>query len=326
MTTPMRRQYLKLKSQHPDCILLFRLGDFYEAFDNDAKIVAEVCDVALTNRPVGNNQRVPLAGVPYHSVEGYLAKLVEAGHKVAVAEQVSEPGAGLVDREIQQVFTKGTTAEPSMLEDDRNNYLVAVLFNARGDEAGIAYCDISTGEFAATQVNSSGLAETELRLEEELARLRPSELITSEWKAEESGLAQLVASLQALVSPIEAWQVEFDTARGALHRHFGVRSLDGFGLQEKPQAVRAAAAILAYLQEMQPSALSQLVRLQSYAVSEFMVLDDSTRRNLELTETIRGADVRGSLLDVLDETPDTHGGTPAAELAGTTTTRHCPHQ
>ena len=308
MTTPMRRQYLKLKSQHPDCILLFRLGDFYEAFDNDAKIVAEVCDVALTNRPVGNNQRVPLAGVPYHSVEGYLAKLVEAGHKVAVAEQVSEPGAGLVDREIQQVFTKGTTAEPSMLEDDRNNYLVAVLFNARGDEAGIAYCDISTGEFAATQVNSSGLAETELRLEEELARLRPSELITSEWNAEESGLAQLIASLQALVSPIEAWQVEFDTARGALHRHFGVRSLDGFGLQEKPQALRAAAAILAYLQEMQPSALSQLVRLQSYAVSEFMVLDDSTRRNLELTETIRGANVRGSLLDVLDETQTPMGG------------------
>ncbi len=308
MTTPMRRQYLKLKSQHPDCILLFRLGDFYEAFDSDAEIVAEVCDVALTSRPVGNGQRVPLAGVPYHSVEGYLAKLVGAGHKVAVAEQVSEPGSGLVDREIQQVITKGTVAEPSMLDEDRNNYLVAVLFNARGDEAGIAYCDITTGEFAATQVGSSGLAETEQRLEEELARLRPSELITSEWNVEESGLANLIASLQAIVSPVEAWQVELDTARSALQRHFGVRSLDGFGLQERPQAVRAAAAILAYLQEMQPGALSQLVRLHSYAVSEFMVLDDSTRRNLELTETIRGADVRGSLLGVLDETLTPMGG------------------
>ena len=308
MTTPMRRQYLQLKSQHPECILLFRLGDFYEAFDRDAEIVAEVCDVALTSRPVGNNQRVPLAGVPYHSVEGYLAKLVEAGHKVAVAEQVSEPGSGLVDRKIQQVITKGTIAELSMLEDDRNNYLVAVLFNARGDEAGIAYCDITTGEFAATQIDSGGLAEIEQRLEEELARLRPSELITSDWNAAESGLAPLIASLQALVSPVEAWQVEIDTASDALQRHLGVRSLDGFGLQERPQAVRAAAAILAYLQEMQPSALSQLVRLHSYAVSEFMVLDDSTRRNLELTETLRGADVHGSLLGVLDETLTPMGG------------------
>ena len=304
----MRRQYLQLKSQHPDCILLFRLGDFYEAFDHDAEIVAEVCDVVLTSRPVGNNQRVPLAGVPYHSVEGYLAKLVEAGHKVAIAEQVSEPGSGLVDREIQQVITKGTIAEPSMLDDDRNNYLVAVLFSARGDEAGIAYCDITTGEFAATQIDSGGLAETEQRLEEELARLRPSELVTSDWNAEESRLAPLISSLQALVSPVEAWQVEIDTARDALQRHLGVRSLDGFGLQERPQAVRAAAAILAYLQEMQPSALSQLVRLHSYAVSEFMVLDDSTRRNLELTETIRGADARGSLLGVLDETLTPMGG------------------
>ncbi len=308
MTTPMRRQFLKLKGQHPDCILLFRLGDFYEAFDRDAEIVAEVCDVALTSRPVGNSQRVPLAGVPYHSVEGYLAKLVEAGHKVAIAEQVSEPGSGLVDREIQQVVTKGTIAEPSMLDDDRNNYLVAVLFNARGDEAGIAYCDITTGEFAATQVGSGASAETEQRLEEELARLQPSELITSGWDFEESRLAPLIASLQAIVSPIEAWQVELDTARSALQRHLGVRSLDGFGLQERPQAVRAAAAILAYLQEMQPGALSQLVRLHSYSVGEFMVLDDSTRRNLELTETIRGGDVRGSLLGVLDETLTPMGG------------------
>ena len=304
----MRRQYLKLKSQHPDCILFFRLGDFYEAFDNDAKVVAEVCDVALTSRPVGNNQRVPLAGVPYHSVEGYLAMLVEAGHKVAVAEQVSEPGAGLVEREIQQVITKGTIAEPSMLDADRNNYLVAVLLNAQGNEAGVAYCDITTGEFAATQINSREYAETERRLEEELGRLRPSELITSEWKVEESGLAPLIHDVQAIVSQVEAWQVELNTARSSLQRHLRVSSLDGFGLQDKPHAVRAAAAILAYLQEMQPGALSQLIRLRSYAVSEFMVLDESTRRNLELTETMRGGDVRGSLLGVLDETLTPMGG------------------
>ena len=304
----MRRQYLQLKSQHPDCILFFRLGDFYETFDADAEIVAEVCDVALTSRPVGSNQRVPLAGVPYHSVEGYLAQMVEAGYKVAIAEQVSEPGAGLVQREIQQVVTKGTIAEPSMLDDDRNNYLVAVLFNARGNEAGIAYCDITTGEFAATQISGKDSAETERRLEEELGRLQPSELITSDWNMEQSGLAPLFNSLQALVSQVEPWQVELDTGRAALQRHLRVSSLDGFGLHQKPQAVRAAAAILAYLQEMQPSALSQLVHLHSYAVSEFMVLDESTRRNLELTETMRGADVKGSLLAVLDQTLTPMGG------------------
>ena len=304
----MRRQYLQLKSQHPDCILFFRLGDFYETFDTDAEIVAEVCDVALTSRPVGSNQRVPLAGVPYHSVEGYLAQMVEAGYKVAIAEQVSEPGAGLVQREIQQVVTKGTIAEPSMLDDDRNNYLVAVLFDARGNEAGIAYCDITTGEFAATQISGRDSAETERRLEEELGRLQPSELITSDWNVEQSGLAPLFNSLQALVSQVEPWQVELDTGRAALQRHLRVSSLDGFGLHQKPQAVRAAAAILAYLQEMQPGALSQLVHLHSYAVSEFMVLDESTRRNLELTETMRGADVKGSLLAVLDQTLTPMGG------------------
>ena len=147
MTTPMRRQYLDIKRQYPGCILFFRLGDFYETFDDDAKIVAEVCDVVLTSRPVGDNQRVPLAGVPYHSVEGYLARLVKAGYKVAVAEQMSEAGNGLVDRSVQQVVTAGTITEPSMLDEDRNNYLVAVTFNSRGTEAGIACCDITTGEF-----------------------------------------------------------------------------------------------------------------------------------------------------------------------------------
>ena len=308
MTTPMRRQYLQLKSQHPDCILLFRLGDFYEAFDSDAETVAKVCDVALTSRPVGNNQRAPLAGVPYHSVEGYLAQLVEAGHKVAIAEQVSEPGSGLVEREIQQVITKGTVAEPSMLADDRNNYLVSVVSNAQGTAAGIAYCDITTGEFAATQIDSRDATETERRLGEELGRLQPSELITSDWNVAESGLAALVGRLQAVVAQVEPWQVELDTARNALQRHLGVRSLDGFGLQDKPQAVRAAAAVLAYLQEMQPSVLSQLVRLHSYTLSEFMALDESTRRNLELTETMRGGEVQGSVLGVLDETLTSMGG------------------
>jgi DNA mismatch repair protein MutS len=309
MTTPMRRQYLELKSQHPDCILFFRLGDFYETFDDDAKTVAEVCDVVLTSRPVGNNQRVPLAGVPYHSVEGYIAKLVQAGYKVAVAEQVSEPGNKLVDREIQHVVTKGTITEPTMLDDNRNNYLMAVTFSARGLEAGIAYCDITTGEFAATQINANSIDETERRVGEELSRLRPSELITADWSAEHTTLLRpLISSLGMVLSDVEPWQVELESARRTLQQQFRVSSLDGFGLQRRPQAIRAAAGVIAYLKEMQPAALPQLTHVQSYELGEFMTLDESTRHNLELTETIRGGSVKGSLLGVLDETLTPMGG------------------
>ena len=147
MTTPMRRQYLRIKKQYPDTIVLFRLGDFYETFDDDAKIVAQVCDIVLTSRPVGKDQRVPLAGVPYHSMEGYIAKLIQAGHKVAIVEQIGEvPAKGLVDREVVRVVTPGTVVEPSLLDERRNNYLVALV--VEGNRAGLAYADITTGEFA----------------------------------------------------------------------------------------------------------------------------------------------------------------------------------
>ena len=307
MTTPMRQQYLSLKSQYPDCILLFRLGDFYETFDDDAKVVAKVCDVVLTSRPVGNDQRVPLAGVPYHSVEGYIPRLIEAGYKVAIAEQMTEPGRGLVEREITRVITKGTVIEPGMLDAKRNNYLMAITFDSRGLSAGLAYCDITTGEFAATQIRGSQ-AEVMRRVGEELSRLHPSELIHVDWQPAESDLHGLVASLNLSLSTVEPWQVEIDTATESLKRHFQVTSLDGFGLQGRAEAVRAAAAIYAYLREMQPAALTQLVRLHSYEVSGFMTLDESTRRNLELTETIRGGGTKGSLLDVLDKTLTPMGG------------------
>jgi len=149
--TPMRKQYLSIKAEHPDCVLFFRMGDFYETFDDDAKILADVCDVVLTSRPVGNEERIPLAGVPHHSVDGYIARLIKAGHKVAIAEQVSEPGKGLVQREVRRVVTKGTAIEPNLLEDKQNNYLMAVTLphlaqeQGRAYQAGLAYCDITTG-------------------------------------------------------------------------------------------------------------------------------------------------------------------------------------
>ncbi len=308
MTTPMRRQYLALKKQYPDCILFFRLGDFYETFDEDAKLVARVCDVALTSRPVGNSQRVPLAGVPYHAAEGYIARLVEAGYKVAIAEQISEPGKGLVERAVQRVVTKGTVTEPALLDEKRNNYLVAVTFDGAGRQAGVAYCDVSTGEFAATQIRGSSAQETERRVGEELSRLRPSELILADWSLEGSALQPLVAALDVQISAVEPWQVAADTAQEFLERHFRVTSLDGFGLRGRVEAVRAAAAVLAYVKETQPAAAAQLTHLQSYEIGAFMTLDESTRRNLELTETIRGGSVKGSLLDVLDDTLTPMGG------------------
>jgi len=179
----MRQQYLSMKAAHPDCILFFRLGDFYETFDDDAKVVARVCDVVLTSRPVGNDQRVPLAGVPYHSVDGYIARLVEAGYRVAVAEQMSEPGKGLVEREVTRVISRGTVTEPGMLDARRNNYLLAICVHERatGSTAGLAYADISTGEFAATEIEAPTLAALEQRIGEEISRLQPSELIPVEW-------------------------------------------------------------------------------------------------------------------------------------------------
>lgn len=308
MTTPMRQQYLSLKSQYPDCLLFFRLGDFYETFDDDAKTIAKVCDVVLTSRPVGNDQRVPLAGVPHHSVEGYIARLIEAGYRVAIADQVSEPGKGLVEREVTRVITKGTLVEPGMLDEKRNNYLAAVSFNSRGTVAGLAYADITTGEFAVTEMSGGQPLEVERRVGEELSRLQPSELIAVDWNPSDSSLHGLIDLLHPVLSSVEPWQVAADSAYTRVTRHFHVSTLDGFGVSQTGEAVRAAAAILVYLQSMQPGALKQLTRLASYTVGEFMTLDESTRRNLELTETLRGNDTRGSLLGVLDRTLTPMGG------------------
>jgi DNA mismatch repair protein MutS len=222
----MRQQYLRIKEQYPEAIVFFRLGDFYEAFDDDAKLVARVCDIVLTSRPVGKNQRVPLAGVPYHSVEGYVAKLIQAGHKVAMVEQVGDvPARGLVDREVTRVVTPGTVVEPSLLDERRNNYLAAVV--VEGKEGGLAYADITTGEFEATQLAGDGIRGL---LMEELERLRPAEVITcdqalmTQIQAADSPLAGLV------VTEYDCWPFELDLARQALLEHFDVGSLDGYGL------------------------------------------------------------------------------------------------
>ncbi|MBC7223090.1 MAG: DNA mismatch repair protein MutS [Anaerolineae bacterium] len=302
MTTPMRRQYLQIKRQYPDAIVLFRLGDFYETFDEDAKIVAQVCDVVLTSRPVGKGHRVPLAGVPYHALETYLAKLIEAGYKVAIAEQVSDqPVRGLVDREVVRVVTPGTVTEPALLDEKRNNYLAAVVME--GTRAGLAYVDITTGEFAATQLEGVGVRDL---LAEELSRLDPAEVLVGGASQPERWAGALDG--RAALTEVADRYFDLEQAEDALRRQFGVASLEGFGLGGKPLAVRAAGAVLAYLQETQRDTLGRLRTPHTYSTADFMLLDPATRRNLELVETIRGRAVEGSLLGVLDLTRTPMGG------------------
>ncbi len=319
MTTPMRGQYLALKKQYPDIILLFRLGDFYETFDDDAKIVSSVCDVVLTSRPVGGDERVPLAGVPYHAIDGYIARLIGAGYRVAIAEQIgNEPPKGekLVPRFVRRVISAGTLIEPELLSEKRNNYVAALALGPLA--AGLAFADISTGEFAVTELTDG--SDVLRRVGEELSRLAPAEVLYAakdpRWtrrEASDAGSTTAADPLRSIlqgyqVTPYASWRFEESTARSALLEHFGAASLEGYGCEDKPLAVVAAGALLQYLQETQKEGLPQLVGLHTYSVGEFMTLDETTRRNLELTESIRGGSAHGSLLGVLDATLTPMGG------------------
>ncbi|HEX9019000.1 MAG TPA: DNA mismatch repair protein MutS, partial [Anaerolineaceae bacterium] len=290
-STPIRQQYLEIKRQYPDTILFFRLGDFYETFDEDAETTSRELDIVLTSKFIGKGVRVPLAGIPYHAVENYLARLIEKGYHVAICEQVGDqPVKGLFPREVVRVVTPGTVIEPTMLKGDRNNYLVSIA--ADETRAGVAYVDISTGEFSTTEIESTDLL-TALRAE--LIRLNPAELLVPD-------NLNLSDGLPGHLTRWTAWRFEAGRCQETLLNHFVVGSLDGFGLRGMTQAVRASGAIIQYLQETQPSALSLLNGIAVYSLDEFMVLDASTRRNLELTETIRSGEEEGSLLSVLDYT------------------------
>jgi DNA mismatch repair protein MutS len=294
--TPIRKQYLEIKRQYPHCILLFRLGDFYETFDEDAEITARELDIVLTSRPIGKGQRAPLAGIPYHALDNYLARLIEKGYHVAICEQVGDtPVKGLFPRKVVRVVTPGTVIEPGLLPGDANNYLAALLLEAEDDRetlrAAIAYADITTGEFAVTElVTPPDLGPVRA----ELTRLRPAELLYPDSLALPNGLP-------GHHTRWPAWRFEVGRCREALLTHFQAATLEGFGLHDRPLASRAAGAILQYLKETESAALALLTSLRFYSLDEFMALDATTRRNLELTETLRG-EVRGSLLGVLDQT------------------------
>ncbi len=295
--TPIRRQYLELKRKYPDTILFFRLGDFYETFDADAELVSRELEIVLTSRPVGKGQRVPLAGVPHHTVEGYIVRLIEKGYRVAIAEQMgTEPVKGLVPREVRRVVTPGTVVEPLLLDERRPNYLAAMV--CVEDRIGLAFADITTGEFAATQFAG---AQALRAAQQELARLAPREcLVVEESLPPQPEILSLKSEIH--ITPLPAWKFEYGNARQALLDHLQVSTLQAFGCEGQPLAVCAAGAIVQYLRETQVAGLAQITSLSTYSTAMFMTLDPATRRNLELTESLRGGGVRGSLLGVLDAT------------------------
>jgi len=287
--TPIRKQYLEIKRQYPNAILFFRLGDFYETFDQDAEIAARELDIVLTSRPVGKGVRVPLAGIPHHAAENYLARLIERGFHVAICEQVGDqPIKGIFPREVVRVVTPGTVIEQGLLPSDANNYLACV--QVQGNQAGVAYVDISTGEFSVTELSSDDI---QIALRAELTRLHPAEILYPE-------NLQLPDGLSGHPTAWQPWRFETLRSQEALMKHFGVASVDGFGLRGMTLAIQAAGTIVQYLMETQVASLKLLTSLSTYSTSEFMTLDASTRRNLELTETIRDGSVQGSLLGELD--------------------------
>ncbi|MFL7813315.1 MAG: DNA mismatch repair protein MutS [Anaerolineales bacterium] len=288
--TPVRKQYLDIKGQYPDAIIFFRLGDFYETFDEDAEVVSRVLDIVLTSRSVGKGTRVPMAGIPHHAAENYLSRLIERGYHVAICEQVGdEPVDGLMPREVVRVITPGTILESSLLPGDGNNYLASLVLDE--NRAGIAYVDITTGEFGATEIQDDNLGEL---ARAELLRLNPAEaLLPDTLLLEPNGLP-------IHFTKIPAWRFETARCESVLLDHFGVKTLDGYGVRGYPFAIRAAGAIVQYLEQNRPDALKLLTSLSHYSLTEFMTLDAATRRNLELTETIRTGQAAGSLLGILD--------------------------
>ena len=278
---------------------MFRLGDFYETFDDDAILVASELNIVLTGREAGKGQRIPMAGVPYHSLETHLAKLIRSGHKVAVCEQLSEPSAGstLVERDVVRVVTPGTVVEPNLLDERSNNYLASVLIQR--NRVGFAYVDVSVGAFFATQFQSK---QPLIRIREELERIGPTELLWPYDPREAPPSPPPELGFTGRFEPYDQRYFALHNARSSLLDLYRVASLDGFGCAGLPLAVRAAGAIVRYLGDSQPGTRLQLNSLKTYSLGGFMVLDPSTRRNLELTRTVRGESGRGSLLWALDKT------------------------
>lgn len=300
--TPMMQQYLQIKEQNKDCILFFRLGDFYEMFFDDAKIASKELELTLTGRDCGQKERAPMCGVPFHSYESYVARLVARGYKVAICEQTEDPATakGLVKRDIIRILTPGTVIEGSMLDESKNNYLAVVYASANGDEYGLCFCDCSTGDIHLTQLSGDDLA---MRVSNELGRFSPSEILMNRAATSSKSLQEFVDRRLNGKAEVRS-DVEFEVAAAqtAILHHFDRDSLSSLNLADKSAAVCALGCALRYLSVTQMNGLERIKNLDIYTDAQFMKLDLTARRNLELVETMRSGEKRGSLLGVLDRT------------------------
>ncbi len=300
--SPMMQKYVETKEKYSDCILFYRLGDFYEMFFDDAVTASKELELTLTGKNCGQEERAPMCGVPYHAVEGYLNKLVSKGYKVAICEQVEDPklAKGLVKREVTRIVTPGTNIDMQALEESRNNYLMSIVYIA--DQFGISIADITTGDYFVTEVSS------QRKLLDEIYRFSPTEIICNEsFLVCGIDLDELKYKLGVTIYTLEPWYFDDTTCVQVLKEHFHVTSLDGFGLKDYECGTISAGSLMKYLYETQKNSLSHMRKLEPYSVSTYMVLDSSTRRNLELTETLRDKQKRGSLLWVLDKTKTAMG-------------------
>jgi DNA mismatch repair protein MutS len=298
MGTPLMRQYLSIKERYKDSILFFRMGDFYEMFYEDAKVGSEALGIALTSRNNGRAGRVPLAGVPVKAAEEYINRLVRSGQKVAVCEQVEDPrtAKGIVKRAVVEVITPGTIMAPGLLSTKINNYLAAIY---RLDSTyGLAYIDLSTGEFWVTELDVG-------EVKDELARVDPAEIVVPE---EEMHEWRDLCPPASSITPFHGWAFGFDSAEDVIKRHFGVVTLEGYGCRELRIGVSAAGGLLTYIGEVQPNGMNQIKSLRTYDPSQSMILDMKTIENLEILKPLRGTGTKGTLLGAIDMTVTPMGG------------------
>ena len=300
--TPMMRQYLEIKEEYPDYVLFYRLGDFYEMFFEDAVKVSKELELTLTGKNCGVEERAPMCGVPHHAAEGYLNKLVKKGYKVAVCEQVEDPktAKGIVKREVIRIVTPGTNTDSQALDESKNNYIMCIVYLE--DKYGISIADVSTGDYFVTEV------DTERKLSDEINKYCPAEIICNEaFYMSGVDYEEIRYRLNICISALEAWYFSEDTAFKTLKDHFRIHSLESIGLHDFPCGSIAAGSLLKYLYETQKNSLSHMTAVHPYVTGMFMVIDSSTRRNLELVETLREKARRGSLLWVLDKTKTAMG-------------------
>ncbi len=307
-STPMMQQYLELKKQYTDCLLFFRLGDFYELFLDDAKVGAEVLDIVLTSRSRGKDGRIPMAGVPYHSVDGYLAKLVKAGHKVAICEQVSLPdGRGLVERKVVRIITPGTVLDDKTLIAKEHNYLLSLSFGKK--VVGLAAVDITTGDVQSNEFALTSLNTFEQLMSDLSTQLNVSECILSPTDYNQPELLRhLQLTKRINVFPFHDWDKSIRNAAEKVKKAFNIKALHALGLEGKTEAIKASAALLGYVQHTQKTSATHLQTIKPLLAQDYLHMDRSTIVNLELLQTLRESNSQGSLIEILDQTLTAMGG------------------